>query len=535
MNPSANPLYSQLLFLSGSISLLVMAIAWKRRHVVSSALPMAVFSFANALWGLFYALHWTNFPRFSEFFWLDMSYFGVVMNSPSFLVFALFYTGLSTYLTKGVKRVLIGIPLLTLFFLWTDPQLGIFFAGKRQVGASLIYDGGLGFWLFVLYSYGLIFLSILIVLQAVFRFPKKYQGQIGVILLGVSLPILTNALTFLGLNPLPELDLTPITFSLTGVFFSIAIFRYEFLDLMPVSRDIVFETHRDAILVLDIEHRVVDANRYANDIFVSEVGKSLLGCSFSELQEHFTSLSAVGFVQEEERFEIVLEAYQNMTFEMLVSPLKKQNANEAGAYILTFHDISEQKEAERIILGANQKLREQLEKIQALQNQLREEAIRDHLTGLYNRRYLHEVLLQYLEPARRRSRTISFALLDIDHFKQVNDTYGHDIGDEALVSFSKFLVENTRRDDTVCRFGGEEFLIVFADTNKDDAVKRVESWLKGLADYQLSQTITEVQVSFSCGIVSLPEDGENMDTLFKKADDRLYQAKEAGRNQIVAA
>ena len=353
--------------------------------------------------------------------------------------------------------------------------------------------------------------------------------------MGVSLPILTNALTFLGLNPLPELDLTPITFSLTGVFFSIAIFRYEFLDLMPVSRDIVFETHRDAILVLDIEHRVVDANRYANDIFVSEVGKSLLGCSFSELQEHFTSLSAVGFVQEEERFEIVLEAYQNMTFEMLVSPLKKQNANEAGAYILTFHDISEQKEAERIILGANQKLREQLEKIQALQNQLREEAIRDHLTGLYNRRYLHEVLLQYLEPARRRSRTISFALLDIDHFKQVNDTYGHDIGDEALVSFSKFLVENTRRDDTVCRFGGEEFLIVFADTNKDDAVKRVESWLKGLADYQLSQTITEVQVSFSCGIVSFPEDGENMDTLFKKADDRLYQAKEAGRNQIVAA
>ena len=529
-----NWLYSLLLFVASFASFVVMWIAYQRRKRVPCARLMALYALTNVIWGFTYALHWTPMPRPNEFFWIDMTYIGAVFVNVTFLAFALCYAGWHDYLTKRNFIVLSIIPVLTLFFLATDPWLGIFFANKRVSGMSVIFDGGIGFWIFVIYSYALTLLSFLIILQTIFRFPKKYQGQVGMIFLGIFIPVLINVLTFLGFAPFPELDLTPITFSLTGIFFSIAIFRYSFLDLMPVSRDVVFETHRDAIFVLDMQHRVVDANQYAHNIFKREAGTSLIGCSLSELREYFPTLPYLNLDGREERFEFLLSESKSLTLEMLVSMLYK-NTGEVGGYIITFHDISEQKEAERIILETNQQLWARLEKIQALQNQLREEAIRDHLTGLYNRRYLHEILLQYLEPARRRSRIISFALLDIDHFKEVNDTYGHDIGDEVLVSFSKFLLENTRHEDTVCRFGGEEFLVVFLNATKQEAVARAEIWLKDLAKLQLSKTVKKVKISFSCGIVSFPHDGENMDSLFKKADDCLYQAKAAGRNRVIAA
>ena len=527
-----NWLYSGLLFLAALVSLVLLMVAWQRRKRVPCAGLMSLYSLTNLIWSFAYALHWTPMPRPNEFFWVDMTYLGVVFVGVAFLAFALCYTGLHGYVTKRNFFIFSIIPLLTLFFLATDPWLHIFFGDKRPSASSVIFDGGVGFWLFIIYSYSLIALSFLVILQAILRFPQKYKEQTSMILLGVFIPVMINALTFLGYSPLPELDLTPITFVLTGVFFSIAIFRYNFLDLMPISRDVVFETHRDAIFVLDLKHRVVDANEYARDVFRHQTGDSLIGSSLSSLRGYLPALPYLGLNDRDEHFELALE--DDVTLEMVVSPLPDKNGEVAG-FIATMRDISAQKRAEKVILKANDELKLRLQKIQALQSQLREEAIRDHLTGLYNRRYLHEVLRQYLEPARKCSRIISFALLDIDHFKQVNDTYGHDVGDEVLVNFSRFLLDNTRSDDTVCRFGGEEFMVVFANTDKTQALGFAERWLSALRGCQLSQTVQNVQISFSCGIVSFPDDGENMDSLFKKADDYLYEAKKAGRNRVIAA
>ena len=99
----------------------------------------------------------------------------------------------------------------------------------------------------------------------------------------------------------------------------------------------------------------------------------------------------------------------------------------------------------------------------------------------------------------------------------------------------QFLLENTRQDDTVCRFGGEEFMIVLLNATKNEAVIRAEKWQRDLAARQLSRTAADVRVSFSCGIVSFPQDGEDMDSLLKKADDLLYQAKAVGRNRVISS
>ncbi len=530
MNPNANLFYSLLLFVSGGISLVVMSVALKRRQRVSCALPIAAFSFTNAIWGLTYAIYWTGFYRPNEYFWLDMTYFGVVFNSTTFFIFVLCYSGWRERLSKRNIFLLSIIPVMTLFFLWTDSWLGYFFAGKRQYGDSIIYDGGVGFWLFISYTYVLILISILIIFQVLFRYPKKYRGQTGMILLGVSFPIAVNLFSFLGFFLMPGLDLTPVAFSLTGLFFSIAIFRYDFLDLMPISRDFIFETHQDIIFILDTKKRIIDANQRSKEILKFE-DTSLLGRSFEEIGKYFPEAPTPTFDLEEERFKFRLRGLHTHFFEMIVCPMKERNGL-FGGYILTIRDITVQEEADLQLMAANQQLKTQLSEIEELQEKLREEAIRDHLTGLYNRRYLHEVLSHALPLAERENSKISFALLDIDYFKQVNDNYGHAIGDEVLISLSNFLMRNVRKEDTLCRFGGEEFFVVFLGTSQLDASRRTEEWRKKFGESSPVSTDLDIKVTFSAGIASFPEDGEGMDMLFKVADHRLYLAKEAGRNRV---
>ena len=179
--PPLNPswLYSALLLVASLVSLIITTIAWRRRKSVPCARLIGYFSLTNLIWSFTYALHWSTMPRPNEFFWVDMTYIGAVFGAVTFLGFALCYVGWHDYLTKRNFILLSFIPIITLFFLFTDPWLGIFFAGKRLSGSSIIFDGGIGFWVFVVYSYSLTFFAILIILQTIFRFPKNIRDKLG--------------------------------------------------------------------------------------------------------------------------------------------------------------------------------------------------------------------------------------------------------------------------------------------------------------------------------------------------------------------
>jgi diguanylate cyclase (GGDEF)-like protein/PAS domain S-box-containing protein len=533
MNLYANTLYSVILFSASGISFFIAALAWMRRDRVSCAFSLGVNNFANGIWAFFYAIHWTNFFRPSEFFWVDMTYFGVVLAPTALFIFALCYARLITpRLRKGLRLVLL-IPIFILFSLWTDPWFGFFFAGKRQSGSAVILDGGIGFWLSALWLYALMFASIIIFVQAFFRYPQRYRGQVGMVLLGILIPVVVNVISLAGLVPLPNLDLTPAALSLNGLFFAIAIFRHNFLDLMPVNRDYVFETHRDYIAILDRQQRIIDLNPNFRELFSSGIA-TFIGTHFDFFREHYRELPQPRFALEEEHYEFSLNHIPDRLWEMVVFPMRRKDEVQDG-YVMTIRDITIQKKAQEEVMDANEQLKKKLEEIEKLRDKLREETIRDPLTNLYNRRHLHEMLLHTLPRVLERNWKLSLAILDIDYFKQTNDTYGHYIGDEVLVNFGDFLLKNTRHNDTVCRFGGEEFMVVFTNASKEAVLKRIEHWLKDIATQRMSETVPEVQISFSCGIVSFPQDGEDMDSLFKKADDCLYQAKAAGRNRVVAA
>jgi len=173
-------------------------------------------------------------------------------------------------------------------------------------------------------------------------------------------------------------------------------------------------------------------------------------------------------------------------------------------------------------------------KITKLQNELKRLASTDSMTHLYNRRHFIQLSNQTIALARREKRKISLVMLDIDKFKNINDTYGHQTGDEVIVSLSDILKENSRKSDIVCRYGGEEFVLLLPDANLDRAYTVAEK-IREKAERFCLETESNKQLHFtvSLGISELSLEAENsLESALKKADDALYRAKESGRNRV---
>lgn len=173
--------------------------------------------------------------------------------------------------------------------------------------------------------------------------------------------------------------------------------------------------------------------------------------------------------------------------------------------------------------------------VQRLQEQLREQAVRDPLTGLYNRRYLDETMERELVRAARYGHPIGIVMCDLDHFKAVNDTHGHLVGDEVLRVFAELLRKNSRGSDIICRFGGEEFLLFLPDMPPEIAYQRAEQLRTALAAKRITSGAAVIGVTASFGVAAFPENGKTQDALIHAADVAMYQAKEAGRNRVVAS
>ncbi len=182
-----------------------------------------------------------------------------------------------------------------------------------------------------------------------------------------------------------------------------------------------------------------------------------------------------------------------------------------------------------------QALQKQLDEINALQKQLSDQANRDALTGLYNRRYLDSTLERELARCQREGQPLSLMLIDIDHFKQINDTYGHQAGDEVLKQLADMLNAQARSADVVCRFGGEEFLLLLPNMPQAVAQERAEQWRRDFAANTIVFGEFRMQVTLSIGLASYPGHGTSPQALIRSADRALYRAKTEGRNRVVVA
>lgn len=171
-----------------------------------------------------------------------------------------------------------------------------------------------------------------------------------------------------------------------------------------------------------------------------------------------------------------------------------------------------------------------------LRETLQQQSIRDPLTGLFNRRYLEETLTREVERAQRQRHKIGVILLDIDHFKRFNDTYGHDAGDRVLETVAQLLRESVRGSDVACRYGGEEMILILPESPPGTTLARAEEIRQALSLLQISYNgLTLNALTASLGVASFPDHGPQDVDVFKAADAALYQAKAQGRNQVVVA
>ncbi len=186
-------------------------------------------------------------------------------------------------------------------------------------------------------------------------------------------------------------------------------------------------------------------------------------------------------------------------------------------------------------LRRNEKaLRVQLDEIRLLQSQLKDQVDRDPLTGLFNRRHLAATMDRELARCARDDEPISAIMIDIDHFKQINDTLGHPVGDEVLKAVAAVLSQSLRAGDIACRYGGEEFLLLLPGMPLETAKGRAQDMLQRIAELRLQVQGVAPVVHASAGVAEAPLNATNAASLIQQADAALYHAKAQGRNRVSA-
>jgi len=194
-------------------------------------------------------------------------------------------------------------------------------------------------------------------------------------------------------------------------------------------------------------------------------------------------------------------------------------------------DISGRRQRETSLLLSKQQLENQLHRAADEKSALQELAMRDPLTGLYNRGFLDAALPRELARALREHQPLAVVMLDLDHFKKVNDQHGHAAGDEVLKALAALLKKGARESDLICRYGGEEFVAILSKVSAEQALQRVEAWRLRLADTVVVSGDVQISVTLSAGIAMFPDHGNSPEQLLGCADEMLYQSKREGRNR----
>jgi diguanylate cyclase (GGDEF)-like protein len=312
-----------------------------------------------------------------------------------------------------------------------------------------------------------------------------------------------------------HLDTTPLALTLSAPLFAWGLFRYRIFDLAPVAKESVFSSMKDGAIVLDIFDRIVDYNPAAKQV-LPVLSRRAIGRTLRDVAPDRKELNTLPPPEETATLDIELEGNgRNRFFRASLSPIHNRRRSLMGRVVFLIETTA------------------QVE----LMDRLKELATIDDLTGTFLRRHFLELFRKEISRAKRYGRPVSVLILDLDHFKQINDTFGHEAGDAVLKASAGALRKALRSADLLCRHGGEEFAILLPETPLDQAVLVAERLRRTIRDNPIRfPDGTEVRITASIGAAGLKEfGGVNPEDLLRAADAAMYVAKAAGRNAIHAA
>ena len=341
--------------------------------------------------------------------------------------------------------------------------------------------------------------------------PGKLRWQIFPLILVIITILSPNLIYITDNNPIYPYDPTPIAFSIAGliIFFKVRVFR--FLDIAPVAHYQVFKNVTSGVIVLDHQSRIVEMNPAAEDLLHIRQDK-LFGEPVSELLPEHLNLPKL--LQKTEAPKVEIELDEKRFIELQITPFESQIEG-IDNHILMLYDISERKVAEQ---------------------ELRKQATTDSLTGVYNRRHFYDLAEPIFNQTVRYERNLAALMIDLDHFKKINDQYLHHIGDQVLIAIANLIQNQIRSPDIMGRYGGEEFVILMPETDINESRQAAERIRHSVASKPIETDIGPVPITISVGLATFDHKQDvNIDVLVNRADQALYAAKQSGRNRVVTA
>ncbi|MFT3892964.1 MAG: histidine kinase N-terminal 7TM domain-containing protein [Anaerolineales bacterium] len=347
MQWQANP-YFQLLFIAGIIGLINVFFISRRLKVVG-ALPLLGMGLAVSEWALAYAMELASRDLSMQIFWGKVQYFGIVSVSVLFFLFAITYTQSHILKSKWLWAIWV-FPLICVALIWTNDLHHLVWAtiSQKDFGSYVVASFGHGpiFYLFVAYSYIMLVGGTILLIRHTTKVQPEFRTQIFFMLFGVMVNWVGNIVYVLGINPVPELDWTPLGLILSGIIYSIALFQFRLLDLVPVAGETVLESMDDVVIVLDDNERVVYLNHAFEYYFQTDLSK-LIGGTVSSVFEPWPDLVRLCNQHNTIRSEtaINIPGRDTLFFDTRVSNVRLRKGQSMGR-VLVLDDITVQKQAE---------------------------------------------------------------------------------------------------------------------------------------------------------------------------------------------
>lgn len=487
--------------------------AWSQsRSRVIGARELSVVMLGVAIFNLLYAVELMQIDLEQTLQVISIEYLIMPYIPSMLLLFALRFTSEKETRWQITALVLL-IPVITTFIFWTQEHHKLFYINPYMDTGGffpvIAFERGPWYYIFMSYQMTCTGASAALLLRYALNVHGKKRKQTLTIMAASLFPILGAVLYMTGAIP-SKLDTTPISLVLTGLVTSYALFKMDLLELVPAARELALDSIREAFLVINRHGLLMDMNQAARQL----PGAAMLKIG-APLLEGPPPMDSLRPLLEGRSTEVEFNSCDSETssryYKARAYPLQIRKPKIDGTAIL-MTDVTE---------------------TTGLMKQLSHHANTDALTGILNRRQIIILGAQEMEKARRNQQPLGVILVDLDHFKEVNDVHGHAAGDEVLKAAARRFQKALRSEDILGRFGGEEFAVFIPAADAETALQVAERLRKELDNQPIPVGEVELSVTASLGVYSgLVTQESTTDDFLKKADEALYRAKTAGRNRV---
>lgn len=496
------------------ISLIIFA--WKRRSE-KGGLYFLLTLFLSAVWVASQAMEIATTGLSGKIIWANILYIPSTLIPVTYFFMALHFTRMDNWLKiRWLPHYMLIIPISLNLLLWTNDYHGLIWQNVYldTSGLTPVISKTYGpfFWVYAIYNIILTIITLLILIRGLNIKNRLQRAQALALFMGLLLPACSVCLYITKIFPF-QIDPTPMTIGISSIIISWSIFKYHLFDIISIAHSMIIKEMSTGMIIFDNEGEVLEINPAAQNMLNIRL-KQQFNNTVDTILEAYPRLIEIYNSQVNNISEIVIKNQTNINYyEVSCKQLSNSNHIPIG-WILQIYDITQRKLEEEVI---------------------KEMATHDALTGLINRACFEKMFIIAKEDAQKAGTALAIAYLDLDDFKMVNDTYGHDVGDIFLREAADRLKDALKESAIISRYGGDELAILFPSIEGRNTLNHIYDKICNGFERCIEYNDVHMPIKASIGFSIYPADGDNLDLLIKKADKIMYEikrSKKAAKNQM---